>query len=677
MRGAGRGSRWLLLASALSALCALVGCAATPPVVQPAPPAAPPAPVQQIYPPDGTKQVFVGVDDLGPGFNPHLISDLSPVSTAVASLVLPSVFRSGPNGQLTLDTTVASSAKVTSTAPFTVSYELALGASWSDNTPIAAEDFVYLWQRMRSEPGVIDSAGYRLITDVRSRAGGKAVDVVFAQPYPQWQELFSNLLPAHLLKDAPQGFRTALADSIPVSGGPFAVGTVDRARGQLVLVRNDHYWARPAVLDSLVLRRSDTTSMLDGLRGGDLPIVQTWSNTLVDSALRQLGSSVRMQPVPQPIVVQLAMRTDQGVMTDPRVRRAVGALLNRDTLINIGTGDGAGGVRDDAQLLAPSQPGYRPTAPPGAPLHPDPGLANQLLTSAGYQRDPQGRWTLLGGPLKVTIGAPVDRPRFIQIATEAQRELDAAGIAATVVTASDSSLITDPTVVPTPPSTQPTASASAPLTPGGSAAAPGQHGPGSGVLGPNGLSTPERTATPAALSVPARHRTVHHPVHPTPAAAPTTPPPVGPPATPRPSLSTPPSQSPAPAASGAPAGVMVDLAVVPRAVGADLVSTAVSNYGCPPGMAGVAQPARNSTGFCSQALQPVLDAALVGGLSPDQADKTIESMLWQQLPTIPLFQMVTTLVSTPKGDQATGQIGPGPLTIGPFGTAATWQPVTK
>ncbi|WP_028937564.1 ABC transporter substrate-binding protein [Pseudonocardia spinosispora] len=654
MRRAGHGARWLLLAVVLAVLA---GCSNTPPPqTGPLPP--PPPPVNPANPMDGSRQMIVGVDDLGPGFNPHLISDLSDVSTAVASLVLPSVFRPAKDGQLLLDPTVASSAKVTSTAPFTVSYELALGASWSDNAPIAAEDFVYLWQRMRAEPGVQDSAGYRLITDVRSRAGGKAVDVVFSQPYQQWQTLFSNLLPAHVLKDAPQGWRGALAESIPLSGGPFLVLAVDRARGQIVLARNDHYWATPAALDSLVLRRSDTTSMLDGLRGGDLPIVQTWADANVATALQQLGSSARVQKVAQPIMVQLGMRTDQGVLTDVRIRQAVGAILNRDTLINIGTGNGAGGVRDDAQLLAPSEPGYHPTAPAGAPIHPDPALAARLLTSAGYVRDAAGKWTLLGAPLKITVGVPSGRDRFTEIGMEIQRQLTAAGVEATLVTAAGASLFADPTVVPVPPTTSPSASPSASAGPPLATAAEGARplATGGGQI-PAGL--------PAQPGMPAQRPGQRPAPTPSPAALSTTVP------------STPPGPSSSAAAAPAPAGVTVDLEVMPRSVGGDLATTAVSNYGCPPGMAGVAQPARNPTGFCLTSLQPTLDAALTGGLSPAQASAAIETVLWQQLPTIPLFQIVTTVASTPKGDDATGHIGAGPLTVGPFGSAASWQAIPK
>ena len=95
--------------------------------------------------------------------------------------------------------------------PFTVSYELNLEASWSTNAPIAAEDFVYLWERMRAEPGVADAAG--LPADHRRSGRAPAARPSTScspRPYPAWQHLFSGLLPAHLLKDAPGSWVGAL-----------------------------------------------------------------------------------------------------------------------------------------------------------------------------------------------------------------------------------------------------------------------------------------------------------------------------------------------------------------------------------------------------------------------------------------------------------------------------------
>jgi ABC-type transport system substrate-binding protein len=670
-------------------VCAACTTALPPQAIVPSP-AAPPPPVAEPH------QLVFAVDDLGQGFNPHLMSDLSPVSAAVASLVLPSVFRPAPDGSMVLDTTVASSVQVVSNAPFTVSYELALGASWSDNTPIAAEDFVYLWERMRREPGVVDAAGYRTITDVRSRAGGKAVDVVFAQRYPQWQRLFADLLPAHLLKDSPRSWSAALADSIPVSGGPFSVSAVDRDRGQLVLARNDHYWATPAVLDSLVLRRIDPVAMLDGLRNGELPVAQAWPDQTVLAGLRQLATptpvtppgtpvpppgklpgklkpappvpmrpaAIRLQPVAQPVVVQLGLRTDAGIFADERLRRAVAAMLDRDALIGVGTGNGAAGVRVDSQLLAPTTPGYRPTIPPGAPASPEPKLAEQLLTAAGYQRDQQAKWTLAGAPLRVTVGAPAANTRFLAIASEVVRQLVAAGVDAQLATAPGSVLYSEPTLP-------------APLPSQASSSTP-EPGPGSSTPAVSGTSGTPPSAPPTPSVTPTAVPAAVAPRGPGAAAPGVAAAGLGPAAGPDGASSAVPSTpgaSPTRAPDPIVTGVRVDLEVQPRAVGGDLATEAVSAYGCPPGMAGVDQPARNPTGFCSAQLQPLLDAVLGSGLTPEQAVATVEPVLWRELPAIPLFQAVTTLASTPGGDLATGNISPGPLSVGPLGTAATWRPV--
>ncbi|MGA8517275.1 MAG: ABC transporter substrate-binding protein, partial [Pseudonocardiaceae bacterium] len=189
------------------------------------------------------REVVFGIDRLIGGFNPHTLADLTPVSEAVAGLLLPSAFHQTPAGQWELDHTLLDSAAVTSTEPFTVTYRIRRNAQWSDVTPIAAEDFSYLAEQMRSQPGVVDSAGYQLIDQVVSRNGGETVEVVFDRPYAGWRTLFQDLLPAHLLKDAPGGWSKALDAGVPVSGGPFAMTSVDRSRGEMVLERNDRYWA--------------------------------------------------------------------------------------------------------------------------------------------------------------------------------------------------------------------------------------------------------------------------------------------------------------------------------------------------------------------------------------------------------------------------------------------------
>ena len=175
---------------------------------------APPAPQstetsQAVAPAPKVAQIIMAIDSIGAGFNPHLLSDQSPVNAAVGALVLPSAFRpvadpATPTGsRWELDPALLVSAAVTSERPFTVTYKIQPEAAWTDNAPIAADDFWYLWRQMASQPGVVDPAGYDLITGVQSVDGGKTAVVTFSQPYPAWRELFNDLLPAHIVKDVP------------------------------------------------------------------------------------------------------------------------------------------------------------------------------------------------------------------------------------------------------------------------------------------------------------------------------------------------------------------------------------------------------------------------------------------------------------------------------------------
>ena len=110
---------------------------------------------------------------------------------------------------------------------------------------------------MVSQPGVVDPAGYDLITGVQSVEGGKTAVVTFSQPYPAWRELFNDILPAHIVKDVPGGFAAGLARALPVTGGQFRVESIDPQRDEILLARNDRYWgdARQAGPDPVPARR--------------------------------------------------------------------------------------------------------------------------------------------------------------------------------------------------------------------------------------------------------------------------------------------------------------------------------------------------------------------------------------------------------------------------------------
>lgn len=403
---------------------AALSCTAGPPPVMP-----PPGPAAVPTASQSPEEIVIGVDDLGGGFNPHTLADLTPTSTAVAGLLLPSAFRQDGDGSWQLDRTVLSSAAVTSHDPFTVTYRIRQDAAWSDTAPIAAEDFGYLAEQMRTQPGVIDSAGYQLIDRVISRDGGKTVQVQFRAPYPGWRTLFRHLLPAHLLKDAPGGFASALDDSVPVSGGPFVLTAADPARRELVLARNDRYWADPARADKLVLRQLPQSELVDALQTGAVQAALFGRPDATTGYLLDQAGVGDRAVLAQPAVAHAILRPVAAPLDEDPVRAAVAAALDRTALIATGVASGPSAeLVAGMQVLAPSQPGYQPTAPESGPLvDPEVGAVTTLLSEAGYARVPQG-WERGGELLELVVAAPENRDPYPTLAARAATQLRMFGI---------------------------------------------------------------------------------------------------------------------------------------------------------------------------------------------------------------------------------------------------------
>lgn len=350
-------------------LTATAGCVADPP-----PPVEKPVEtaVDEAVRQDST--IVVAMDGIGAGFNPHLLADRSPMTAAVAESVLPSPFRYrvDPQGEAeyVLDDDLVESAEVVSEDPMIVEYRLHNFAQWSDGAPIAAEDFRYLWQRMIAEPGVIDPAPYRLISDVRAFGeGGKTVQVVFDRPYAQWERLFSGLLPAHLIKDTPGGFSSGLRDALPVSGGHFLLSMVDRGRGEVLLQRNDRFWGAPAASDRIVIRRGgEPGAVARSLREHDTQVVDMSGGPVLEATTGTVpGTEVTRRPAARVLAGTLNARNPH--LADERVREALLALLDPAQLALIGAGS------TDAEA-------------PGPPLFPvattmSDAQARQVLIDAG------------------------------------------------------------------------------------------------------------------------------------------------------------------------------------------------------------------------------------------------------------------------------------------------------
>jgi ABC-type transport system substrate-binding protein len=584
-------------------------------------------------PPPQASQIIMGIDTIGAGFNPHLLSDQSPVNAAISALVLPSSFRPVPDptsptgSRWDLDTTLLVSAEVTSQNPFTVTYKIRPEAQWTDNAPIAADDFWYLWRQMVSQPGVVDPAGYDLITGVQSIDGGKQAVVTFSEPYPAWRELFNDILPAHIVKDVPGGFVAGLARAMPVTGGQFRVESIDPQRDEILLMRNDRYWGSPAEPDQILFRRAGAPAALaDSIRNGDTQVAQVHGGA---TAFAQLSAipDVRTARIVTPRTMQLSLRAQEDKLSDPQVRKAILGLLDVDLLAAVGAGSDNTVTLAQAQVRSPSDPGYVPTAPPA--LTREAALA--LLQQSGYQIDTEststpatpdpsspptetirGRVSKDGVSLSLVLGVAANDPTAVAVANTAADQLRNVGIAASV-------LALDPVVLY------------------GDALAQNRV---DAVVGWHQAGGDLATVLASRYGCPALESTAVSSA----SFSPTT---------------TPTSTSPNP-------GTTTTFSKPP----ATTTTTATPTTRSPaPESGALVQAPSNITGICDRSIQPNIDAALNGSQAIADVIEAVEPRLWNMSTVLPILQD-TTIVAAGPSVQNVGLTGAVP--VGIIGDAGKW-----
>jgi ABC-type transport system substrate-binding protein len=578
----------------------------------------------------------MGIDNIGAGFNPHLLSDQSPVNAAIAALVLPSAFRPVPDpesptgSRWEMDTTLLDSAEQTDNfGEFTVTYKIRPEASWTDNAPIAADDFWYLWRQMVSQPGVVDPAGYDLITGVQSIDGGKTAVVTFSQPYPAWRELFSDILPAHIVKDVPGGFPAGLARALPVTGGQFRVDTIDPQRDEILLARNDRFWGEPANPDQILFRRAGATAALaDSIRNGDTQVAQVHGGA---AAFAQLSAipDVRTARIVTPRVMQLTLRAGQA-LEDTQVRKALLGLLDVDLLAAVGAGSDNTVTLAQAQVRAPSDPGYVPTAPPamtqvaaltmleqaGYVIEPDSTPSPSPSPSAGSRTSTvptpppvmtRGIISKGGEQLALVIGVASNDPTSVAVANTAADQLRNVGIAASV-----SAL--DPVVL-----------YGEALTENRIDAIVGWHRAGGDLA--TALSS--RYGCRALEPVP---------------------------------VSTAPSASP----SATPSGLPRPTTAPSESPSSETPTTAAP---APDDADTLVQAPSNITGLCDQSVQPEIDAALDGTKSIGDVITAVEPRLWDMSTVLPILQDTTIVAAGPSVQNVSLT---GAVPVGIVGDAGDW-----
>jgi peptide/nickel transport system substrate-binding protein len=407
--------------------------------------------------------VAVGVNQGPTGCNPHTPTGDSAGTRLLLAAVLPSPFIVDNSGNVMPNPNLIQQSELVSTKPETIVYTLNPQAVWSDGVPITAKDFIYAWQQQRADapdaPNSVTSvAGYRDIASVKGTNKGRTVTVVFHTLFADWQMLFDNLLPAHIMESVGWNPTCATVNpAIDLSGGPFEITSVSpQAIG---LRANPKWWGTPPNLHRLTVHiAADPEQLTQWTQSGFVQVAMPASIT--PSYLGQVTSLPGEQSSvdPSDTFLQLEMSSDATTATPVDVRQAIALSVDRQDLLTqqvnwaLPTQDVA-----TSHIEVTGQPGYHtppssdtpPTVPTSTttstttiaqggtvnfPATPVPDQADALMASAGFVRAGGGLWEdLEGTPLTLRLAVDEGDAWAVATAPQLQAQLLAAGFAVTLV----------------------------------------------------------------------------------------------------------------------------------------------------------------------------------------------------------------------------------------------------
>ncbi|MFF4083848.1 ABC transporter family substrate-binding protein [Streptomyces sp. NPDC001777] len=375
-------------------------------------------------------------------------ADADGATARITGALLPHLFPLDDRGRPQLDPDYLESAKVIESEPRqVVLYRLNQQAVWSNGREIGAPDFVAQWRALsgrNSEFWTARNAGYERIEKIERGADDLEVRVTFAKPYADWRSLFSPLYPKEVT-GSPGAFNDGARTTIKATSGPFRLRGVDKAKGEVTLVRDPHWWGGRAKLDTLVFKAVGPQDRAGALAGGKVDVadidaatarritraaadrgaagplahgpgapagpaaaLRSWAvahgsdpkaaaaaraarkkNRAAAEAYaveqRGLGDYVVRASL-EPAYTQLALNGESGPLADVRVRRAVARALNRQEIADAVLAPlGLPAEPLGSHLALAGQPGYEDGS--GALGGHDTEEAQALLADAGWTRE--------------------------------------------------------------------------------------------------------------------------------------------------------------------------------------------------------------------------------------------------------------------------------------------------
>jgi peptide/nickel transport system substrate-binding protein len=433
------------------------------------------------------RSISFGTTQSPTGCNPHTTAGDTPATQLVLNAVLPSPFMVGANGKVEPNPNLLlnNHAEVVSTKPQTIVYLLNPKAVWSDGVPITAKDFIYAWTQQRGDPTsnpttVASTAGYRDIRSVKGSNKGRTVTVVFKTPFADWEMLFANLVPAHIMEKVGWDPKCTTVDpAVDLSGGPFEIA---KATAQsIVLAANPKWWGTRANARRVTVDiAANSTQLAQWVRTNQVQVALP--SDLTPAFLDQMTSlpGVQSQIALSGTILQMEMASGPDSQLSPDVRFAIALSVDRQALTTRQADWALSSVQvATSHIYAQGQSGYQSTpstTPTTVPASPSPTTstststtvigaggavnfpattsptqANSLMVESGYSRAVGGTWhNDFAVPLTLKLAVDESDPWAAGVGPQLQAQLESAGFAVSLIPATSAAaagrLLSDGTV---------------------------------------------------------------------------------------------------------------------------------------------------------------------------------------------------------------------------------------
>lgn len=315
----------------------------------------------------------------------------------VLDAIYPSAFIAQPDLSPVMNTDLLKSAKVTSTNPETVVYQINPNAKWSDGTPINADDFIYVWKGNAAcdKCDIASSTGYTNVASITGSGTNKqTVTMVFKTPFSDWKYMFGPILPAHAAN--PQGLDPVnlekswdhgFADTPPkVSGGPYMITDFKKDQSVTLSPNPKWYGAKGPYLDSLVFRMiTDATQEPTALQNHEIDAMYPQPEVDLIKTLDGMQSVVYQEDLGL-VYEHYDLNLQNPALQDKAVRQALLTAVDRNQVLQATVLQVDSDVKPlNNRMFVPGQDGFQDNVTKYGLGTGDVTKATKYLTDAGYK----------------------------------------------------------------------------------------------------------------------------------------------------------------------------------------------------------------------------------------------------------------------------------------------------